>query len=94
METDISGEVRVVVAAVGILHPDSLIYRNLLSLNPFYERPGVWGGLEVRWMLMRESFGNCEDGGRGLWSPQHSSDVCLDSQRSWLVNRRTGTYLA
>lgn len=43
METDISGEVRVVAAAVGILHPDSLIYRNLLSLNPFYERPGVCG---------------------------------------------------
>lgn len=93
METDISGEVRVGVAAVGILHPDSLIYRNL-SLNPFYERPGVCVGLEVRWLLMRKSFRNCEDGGRGLWSPQHSSDVCLDLQRSWLVNRRTGTYLA
>lgn len=71
METDISGEVGVVVAAIGILHPDSLIYRNLVSLHSFYERPGVCvAGLEVRWLLMRESFRNCEDGGRGLWSHQ------------------------
>lgn len=37
-----------VMAAVGILHLDSLIYRNLISLHPFYERPGVCMGLEVR----------------------------------------------
>lgn len=65
-ETDISGEAGVVVAAVGILHLDSLIYRNLISLHPFYERPGVCTGLEVRWLLMRESFRNREDEGRDL----------------------------
>ena len=37
-----------VVVAVGILYLESLIYRNLISLHPFYERPGVCMGLEVR----------------------------------------------
>lgn len=81
------------VGTVGILCPDSHICISLIYTH-------FTKGLVF---MLGWKAGGCsyEDGGRSSVTSHpvarvlmHSPGVCLSQQRSWLVNQKTGTYLA